>query len=159
MYIVNGFLRTLLYIGRGFRTIFQAMISGTSSSEESLPILQNQQSLTSDFEDYEHSLQTVRTCLKHVLLYYTVAVVAFTFFLEPDWSVIDSLYFATVLVSLSTRIKIPYIRFDSNSRMLHVLFSKLQFTTVGYGDLSPTTTGGFVLTIILCLYGITILGT
>jgi len=49
--------------------------------------------------------------------------------LEPTWTIIDSLYFAVGT-----------------------------FTTVGYGDLSPTTISGKLFTIFFSLYGISILG-
>jgi hypothetical protein len=68
-------------------------------------------------------------CLLAIFLYLIVAVFMFCFVLEPQWTVIDSCYFA-----VST------------------------FTTLGYGDLSPTSTVSVIFTTIYALAGVACLG-
>ena len=85
-------------------------------------------SLTSEFEDFAHSWNAWRVCLIHAVLYYAAAVLGFSFLVER-WPVIDSLYFGTVV-----------------------------FTTIGFGDLSPSTEAGRFYVIGLACYGILILG-
>mmetsp|Transcript_18878 Transcript_18878/g.31213 ORF Transcript_18878/g.31213 Transcript_18878/m.31213 type:complete len:366 (-) Transcript_18878:314-1411(-) len=65
----------------------------------------------------------------NLAIYYASAVIAFAFILETDWTVVDAIYFATVT-----------------------------FTTIGYGDITPSTDGGRLFTVIFSLYGIFILG-
>mmetsp|Transcript_2455 Transcript_2455/g.5206 ORF Transcript_2455/g.5206 Transcript_2455/m.5206 type:complete len:335 (+) Transcript_2455:169-1173(+) len=95
---------------------------------ETKPLLQHHQSLTAAYEDYEHSDHALRTGIKHVVIYYTLTLIAFSFVVEK-WPIVDSLYYASVL-----------------------------FTTIGYGDLSPTDDFGRIATMLLAIYGITILG-
>lgn len=64
----------------------------------------------------------------NLAIFYLAAVVAFSFIFE-EWTIIDSVYFATVT-----------------------------FTTIGYGDITPTTDGGRLFTVVFGLYGIFILG-
>jgi hypothetical protein len=68
-------------------------------------------------------------CLLAIFLYIIIAVLMFCFVLEPQWTIIDSCYFA-----VST------------------------FTTLGYGDLSPTTTVSVIFTTLYALAGVTCLG-
>eukprot|EP00542_Grammatophora_oceanica_P022274 CAMPEP_0194041164 /NCGR_PEP_ID=MMETSP0009_2-20130614/13053_1 /TAXON_ID=210454 /ORGANISM="Grammatophora oceanica, Strain CCMP 410" /LENGTH=388 /DNA_ID=CAMNT_0038684543 /DNA_START=172 /DNA_END=1338 /DNA_ORIENTATION=+ len=84
--------------------------------------------LTTDFTDFTHSEQMVALCVANLILYLIAGVVSFSFIFE-DWSVVDSLYYSCVT-----------------------------FTTVGYGDLFPTTDGGRIFNIFFALYGIVILG-
>mmetsp|Transcript_21578 Transcript_21578/g.26436 ORF Transcript_21578/g.26436 Transcript_21578/m.26436 type:complete len:495 (-) Transcript_21578:309-1793(-) len=81
------------------------------------------------FRDLAHSRRGIKFVGLYVLGYLTLSVGAFSFLLEPTWTIIDSLYFAVGT-----------------------------FTTVGYGDLSPTTISGKLFTIFFSLYGISILG-
>lgn len=81
------------------------------------------------FKDLAHSRRGVKYAIVYVLAYLALSVGAFSFILEPTWTIIDSLYFA-----VST------------------------FTTVGYGDLSPTTVAAKIFTMFFSLYGISILG-
>ena len=67
---------------------------------ETKPLLQHQQSLTAAYEDYEHSDHAFRTGIKHVVIYYVLTMIAFSFVVEK-WPIIDSLYYASVLVSAS----------------------------------------------------------
>lgn len=65
---------------------------------------------------------SLRQCIIFTSLYMVISIIIFSYVLEPQWTVIDSAYFA-----LST------------------------FTTLGYGDLSPTHAWSKVFT---CLYGL-----
>lgn len=67
---------------------------------ESQPLLQHQRSLTAEFEDYEHSDNAMRTGLKHILVYYVLTLILFSFVVEK-WPIVDSLYYASVLVGTS----------------------------------------------------------
>jgi len=85
--------------------------------------------MTGSFRDWSHSKQGIKFVIAYVVGYLALSVGAFSGLLEPSWTIIDSLYFAVAT-----------------------------FTTVGYGDLSPTTMAGKVFTIFFSLYGISILG-
>uniref|UniRef100_A0A7S3P7I4 EF-hand domain-containing protein n=1 Tax=Amphora coffeiformis TaxID=265554 RepID=A0A7S3P7I4_9STRA len=89
---------------------------------------QHHRSLTSEYVDYGHSSRALHTCLFHTFTYYVVAVILFSFVVQ-DWNIVDSLYYATVL-----------------------------FTTIGYGDVVPTSDWSRVATMGLAFYGIIILG-
>jgi hypothetical protein len=103
--------------------------SPSSQDAEQSPLIDHSaSSLTGEFEDFAHSLGAWRVCLFHAAIYYAAAVLGFSFLVER-WSIIDSLYLATVI-----------------------------FTTIGYGDLEPTTEAGRFYVIGLAAYGILILG-
>jgi len=87
-----------------------------------------QPSLTSGDYTIGTDWSTLRMCGIYTLVYLVIAVVAYSFVFE-SWTIIDSLYFA-----VST------------------------FTTVGYGDLGPTTEAGQIFTILFAIYGVIILG-
>jgi Ion channel len=70
---------------------------------------------------------TIRDCIVALLVYLCISILAYSFIFER-WSIIDSMYFACV-----------------------------SFTTIGYGDLSPTTTGGRFFCIFFALAGVAIL--
>lgn len=149
MHIVNAFLRfTKLSLHR-FRSAFsendrQQRLHGNGGGGESDSLLpQGRQhsesesrqslgsatpSLTSRFRGFSQSMGAVHLCLFHATIYYLAAVVGFSYLFE-DFAVIDSLYLASVT-----------------------------FTTIGYGDLSPTTPEGKVFTLVLATYGIVLLG-
>lgn len=98
---------------------------------DSLPLdaeEQTQHSLTAEFESFSKSMEAVKICLIHTTLYYTLAIVGYSFLVEK-WSIIDSLYFSTTI-----------------------------FTTIGYGDLAPTNVYAECYTMCLALYGIVLLG-
>ena len=70
---------------------------------------------------------TIRDCILALGVYLGISIVAYSFVFER-WSIIDSMYFACV-----------------------------SFTTIGYGDLSPSTTGGRFFCIFFALGGVAIL--
>lgn len=76
----------------------------------------------------ETDWEVLRLCGWYTLTYLLLAIVAFSFVFER-WTVIDSLYFAVAT-----------------------------FTTVGYGDLQPTSEPGQIFTILFAVYGVIILG-
>ena len=73
----------------------------------------SERGMTGSFRDWSHSVHGVRFVILYVLGYLGLSVVAFSCLLEPSWTMIDSLYFAVAT-----------------------------FTSVGYGDLSPSTAAG-----------------
>lgn len=85
-------------------------------------------SLTAEYEGFNGSSSGLRMFLLHALIYFSLAVVGYSFLVE-DWPVVDALYFATTL-----------------------------WTTIGFGDISPGHVQGQLFTIFLALYGIVILG-
>jgi potassium channel subfamily K len=94
-----------------------------------LPVIDHDApSLTEQFEGVDADWSVLRLCALYTLSYIVLAIIAFSFIFE-HWTIIDSIYFAT-----ST------------------------FTTVGYGDLEPTTEGGQLFTIFFATYGVIILG-
>ena len=70
---------------------------------------------------------TLVDCFLALLAYLVISVIAFSFVFEK-WSIIDSMYFAVVT-----------------------------FTTIGYGDFSPTTTGGRLFCVLFALGGVAVL--
>jgi len=76
----------------------------------------------------KHMTIKLRVCIVAILIYLTIGAIAYSLMLEK-WSIIDSLYFSVVT-----------------------------FTTVGYGDLSPTTELSKIFTAFYSLGGISILG-
>ena len=132
MHIINAFIRFWITGYRKLQTFVNnrrygyttprddELRRGTSSSTSP--------SLTSEYEDFSHSAKAVQLCLLHVCIYYTAAVIAFSFVIE-NWTIIDSLYFASSV-----------------------------FTTIGFGDLHPSNHTGRVFTIILSFYGVVMLG-
>ena len=67
--------------------------------------------MTSGYTDYLHSSSALRLVVVHGLLYYTLAVVLYSVVLDTKWTVIDSLYFATVLVRVTCN-SIPVVVFE-----------------------------------------------
>jgi hypothetical protein len=52
--------------------------------------------LTAPYVCYDHSHWAIRSCLFNLAIYYSLAVVAFSFVFEK-WPISDSIYFATVV--------------------------------------------------------------
>jgi len=65
----------------------------------------------------------------YIVSYLGIAVLAYSYWLEPDWTIIDSLYFATNL-----------------------------YTTVGQGDKEPQTPISQAFTVCMSVYGVIVLG-
>lgn len=82
----------------------------------------------SGYRSFLHSWGAVKFCCIHTVLYYILAVFGFSY-LTARWSIIDSLYYGTVL-----------------------------FTTIGYGDFVPPNPAAKLYTVCLALYGIVLLG-
>jgi hypothetical protein len=97
MYILNGCASIFRFAYDGLGALFRPNdYDVTGEAEDAAPLL-HQQSLTSTFKDFETSDGAVRLCVLHTLSYYILVVVTFSCLLEK-WPVVDSLYFATVLV-------------------------------------------------------------
>mmetsp|Transcript_18265 Transcript_18265/g.30309 ORF Transcript_18265/g.30309 Transcript_18265/m.30309 type:complete len:319 (+) Transcript_18265:130-1086(+) len=80
-------------------------------------------------ESSSSSTSGVRTSVAALLSYLTVGVVSYHKVLEPQWTLVDALY-----------------------------FSVTSFTTVGYGDLVPTTAASKAFTCVFGLVGVAFLG-
>ncbi|OEU07060.1 Ion_trans_2-domain-containing protein, partial [Fragilariopsis cylindrus CCMP1102] len=66
----------------------------------------------------------------HIIIYMSIGIIGYSFLLNTKWSIIDSMYFSTVI-----------------------------FTTVGYGDITPDdSASGMLFTIFYAFYGIIIIG-
>lgn len=134
MLIINACLRFTSVTYQRVRVCFSSDRRASIGTSEATHLLSTGSyasgaSLTAgDYEDFYHSWDAIWVCLFHAVVYYTVAVVAFSFLVEK-WPIIDSLYFATTI-----------------------------FTTIGFGDLHPNSDSGQCLTILLALYGVVILG-
>ncbi|KAL3912668.1 MAG: hypothetical protein SGILL_006793 [Bacillariaceae sp.] len=72
---------------------------------------------------------SLRECLLAILAYLSLGTLAYSFILEEHWSIIDSLYFSVVT-----------------------------FTSVGYGDLTPTTMASKIFTCFFGFSGLAFLG-
>jgi len=102
--------------------------TSTTSPEDKLEL--EKDSFTDGYRTWSGSLLAFQYGMFHIVIYMTCGVIGYSYLLRTKWSVIDSLYFSTVI-----------------------------FTTVGYGDLSPNSTqAGMVFTIFHALYGIVIIG-
>jgi hypothetical protein len=128
MLIINAFLRFTSVTHQRVRSYFSSERQVSNEASESTGLLSTRPSLTDHYEDFYHSFDAIWVCFFHAVVYYTIAGVGFSFLVEK-WPIIDSLYFATTI-----------------------------FTTVGFGDLHPTSHAGEYLAIVLALYGIIILG-
>lgn len=118
------------------------VVDNASDSLETTPLLllaandgavvnavdQQAPSLTSEYMNVEHSSRILWLFLLHALIYYTLAVIGFSYIVQ-SWTIIDSLYYGTVL-----------------------------FCTIGFGDIEPDNTAARLYTICLALYGIAFLG-
>jgi len=80
-------------------------------------------SLTSEYEGYQTSSSAIRLCLANAALFYGIAVLGLSFAVE-NFSVIDSLYLASVTI-----------------------------TTIGYGDIGPTSLNAKLFVMGLASYG------
>lgn len=85
-------------------------------------------SLTSGDYTVGNEKYMLRMCGIYTLVYLVIAVVAYSYVFE-SWTIVDSLFFAVAT-----------------------------FTTVGYGDLAPTSQSGQLFTILFAVYGVIILG-
>lgn len=92
--------------------------------------LTQQKSLSYDFDDFAltHATGVFKMCLFYLGGYFAIAVVSFSYVFE-QWSIIDSLYFSVSLL-----------------------------TTVGYGDLLPSSDATRLFLVWFSLYGVGILG-
>jgi potassium channel subfamily K, other eukaryote len=118
------------------------VVDNTSQSLESTPLLlsttnndrtgnivdQQAPSLTSEYMNVEHSSRILWLFLLHALIYYALAVIGFSYMVQ-SWTIINSLYYGTVL-----------------------------FCTIGFGDIEPDNSAARLYTIFLALYGIAFLG-
>jgi hypothetical protein len=85
--------------------------------------------LTRDFDSgLESQGDALKACALYAIVYLGISVIAFSFVFE-HWTIIDSIYFGVAT-----------------------------FTTVGYGDLEPTTPSGQLFTIFFAVFGVLILG-
>jgi uncharacterized membrane protein len=81
-------------------------------------------------QEIRQSMQfTMGQCLAAIVVYLLVGVLTYTLLLEPSWTFIDSLYFTVTTIS-----------------------------TVGYGDLTPTTVWSRNFTALFALGGVSCLG-
>lgn len=91
-------------------------------------------SLTAGIRDYATSNEALKLFLTHVVIYYAIAVIVFSF-IEGRWSVIDSLYFATVLyttIGYVSRHRPDCIKLERYSSICIIILYAHR-----YGDLVP----------------------
>eukprot|EP00563_Minutocellus_polymorphus_P016521 CAMPEP_0181058498 /NCGR_PEP_ID=MMETSP1070-20121207/20854_1 /TAXON_ID=265543 /ORGANISM="Minutocellus polymorphus, Strain NH13" /LENGTH=371 /DNA_ID=CAMNT_0023138059 /DNA_START=204 /DNA_END=1319 /DNA_ORIENTATION=- len=100
----------------------------TTSLLPPYPIGSTESGLTAEFVNPASTPAAILKCTACIVLYLCLAVLAFSVVFE-SWSITDALYYAVVT-----------------------------FTTIGYGDLSPSTTPGKIFAIIFSLFGVTIVG-
>lgn len=92
MHIVNAFLR---FTSLGYRNVrrFACGAPATLVNEAS-PLLVGFTSR--NYEDFNHSMSAFQVCLYHGVCYYTMAIIGYSCLVD-HWSIIDSIYFATVV--------------------------------------------------------------
>ena len=98
------------------------------STKEDYGTVSNRNGLTDGYVDWSHSHESIGNAFAAFLAYVVVAIVGYSFVFE-NWSILDSTYFAVTV-----------------------------FTTVGYGDLAPSTDASRLFTIVFASFGIIILG-
>lgn len=69
-----------------------------NQTEEETPLLQSERHLSGDFFLFEESYGVVYAALWHTIFYYVITVILFSYVVE-DFPLIDSLYFASTVVS------------------------------------------------------------
>eukprot|EP00978_Attheya_sp_CCMP212_P023386 scaffold71562_cov60-Attheya_sp.AAC.2 len=123
-------LRTPLMSGGTGTVTYDGIASREDVTSPSLSDSSQQprQGLTAGFDEFASSHSYLRVLALYIFVYLLLAVVAYHWIFE-DWSIVDSIYFAVVM-----------------------------FTTIGYGDMSPSTQASQLFTIFFALYGIVILG-
>lgn len=84
--------------------------------------------LTREYNEEQRMWDLMKSWLPYLAIYAGMAVIAYSYVFE-HWSIVDSIYFAVAT-----------------------------FTTVGYGNLEPSTVPGQLFTIFFAIYGIIILG-
>jgi len=120
---------TVTYDGIASREgVTSPSLSESSSQPRQAQAQAQAQGLTAGFDEFASSHSYLRVLALYILVYLLLAVVAYHWIFE-DWSIVDSIYFAVVM-----------------------------FTTIGYGDMSPSTQASQLFTIFFALYGIVILG-
>jgi hypothetical protein len=100
MIIIHAFLRFTSATYQRVRACFNSdrqVSIAEATSLLSAGSYNPQASLTAgDFEDFYHSWDAIWVCVFHAVVYYTIAVVSFSWLVEK-WPIIDSLYFATTI--------------------------------------------------------------
>ena len=115
--------------------MYQPCLSPTSATSEDNKkyakygsVRLDEPNLTRDYNEEQRIWDLLKSWLPYLAIYAGMAVIAYSYVFE-HWSIVDSIYFAVAT-----------------------------FTTVGYGDLEPSTVGGQLFTIFFAIYGIIILG-
>ncbi|KAL3911906.1 MAG: hypothetical protein SGARI_001416 [Bacillariaceae sp.] len=106
-----------------------AIFSSTGNSNNTQNNSLQLPGLTDGYEQWSQTFGAFQAAILNTIAYYAVGVIAYSYLLDTKWSIIDSVYFSVVV-----------------------------FTTVGYGDLAPTTRQGEIFTIFFAIWGITIIG-
>jgi len=106
----------------------EPLVAGDGSNYGSMPDNNNTLGFTDDYVDWSHSNNVILTAQLAFLIYITIAIVGYSFVFE-NWSIIDSIYFAVTV-----------------------------FTTVGYGDLTPSDDASRLFTVLFAFGGVVILG-
>ena len=109
MYILQFFVHGIQKVGRSTRSICGSG-RGRRGSHDSDPLLSEEgggyqavaedpqavRNLTATYVSYDQSGWAIRSCLFNLAIYFSLAVVAFSFVFEK-WPISDSIYFATVV--------------------------------------------------------------
>lgn len=109
MYILKFFVHGIQKVGKSTRSICGTG-RGRQGSHDSDPLLSEEgggyqavvedpqlvRSLTAAYVSYDHSGWAIHSCLLNLAIYFSLAVVAFSFVFEK-WPISDSIYFSTVV--------------------------------------------------------------
>lgn len=94
-HIMNAFLQMTSLGYRNFRYIFiDDDVSPWQAQQQGYQQLSGFSQ--HQFEDFAHSIAAIRLCIFHGILYFSFAILGFSFLVE-NWSIVDSMYFATVV--------------------------------------------------------------
>eukprot|EP00934_Nitzschia_sp_Nitz4_P000378 Nitzschia sp. Nitz4//scaffold95_size97785//25507//27332//NITZ4_004659-RA/size97785-augustus-gene-0.105-mRNA-1//-1//CDS//3329560448//378//frame0 len=117
--------------GRGWALLKKHLNEGTLLLRASSSTHKNAHSARKAFVDELHDGMyfSIKSCLIAIAVYMSVSIAMYTCILEPQWTVIDSCYFAVAT-----------------------------FTTLGYGDLVPTNTASVIFTCFYTITGVASMG-
>ena len=104
MHIISAFFRLSSILKERFHQLLLHEQPHAVRREESIRLVSessdsiggNQPSFTAQYEDFAHSYSAVKLCCFHATIYYVCAVLGYSFLVE-DFSIINSLYFGSVL--------------------------------------------------------------
>ena len=118
----------------------------------------NSPGLTDGYEQWSQTFDAFHSAIYHTIVYFVIGTVGYSYLLDTKWAIIDSLYFSVVLYTTGTKTRSCRVALCHSNLTIVCSVLSSNASTVGYGDLCPSTKQGEIFTIFFSLYGIIILG-